>query len=545
MNAYGRRPRGGLPWVGILLPLALGFVLSVGLAYQTWDAARQHRLTAEATVRDHAAFGAHLIATRLDRRMSQAMIYAFYRVDLDIRGDGTRWPAVEGLRIAQEIDRCADLRPGPERVFFRWIDGGELQIAGPAHPDLRAWLLEWIPAAAGSHPETRSFGLRFGAPGLGPAGVAFRIFRTDAGTAVYGLDNCFRGPEGPLIEGALAEAEVLPPALVGPAPHDTLLHVAVLDGGGRPVGAAGRQVPDGGPYAPAFVGRTRLQPDAVWDGLAVEVRLSADTAERLVIGGLPRSRLPEALGLVALTALLLAVAARQLRRGQELVRMREGFVANVSHELRTPLQQILLFSDLLRLGRIEDAGERGRALSVIHRETRRLMGLVENLLAFGRSDAPTRPDLRRDALDLHDLAVSTAESFRPIADERAAGIVVHGDEVLVAGDPDALHRALTNLLDNAIKYGPDGQTVRIEVTSGGGEGRLVVEDEGPGIPEAARERVWLPHVRLADDAGVGTGQGIGLSIVRDLIERMGGRVTLAAAATGGARFTISLPSADP
>ena len=80
--------------MGILLPLALGFVLSVGLAYQTWDAARQHRLTAEATVRDHAAFGAHLIATRLDRRMSQAMIYAFYRVDLEIRGDATRWPAV-------------------------------------------------------------------------------------------------------------------------------------------------------------------------------------------------------------------------------------------------------------------------------------------------------------------------------------------------------------------------------------------------------------------------------------------------------------------
>lgn len=543
MNAHGRRPRGGLPWVGILLPLALGFVLSVGLAYQTWDAARQHRLTAEATVRDHAAFGAHLIATRLDRRMSQAMIYAFYRVDLDIRGDETRWPDVEGLRIGQEIERCAGLRPEAERVFFRWIAGGDLELAGPAHPDLRAWLLDWIPAAAGSHPETRSFGLRFGAPGLGPAGVAFRIFRTDAGTAVYGLDNCLRGPEGPLIEGALAEAEVLPPALVGPSPHDTLLHLAVLDGAGRTIGDAGREVPYGGPYAPVFVGRTELQPAAVWDGLTVEVRLSGATAERLVIGGLPRSRLPEALGLVALTALLLAVAARQLRRGQELVRMRERFVANVSHELRTPIQQILLFSDLLRLERIDDAGERGRALAVIHRETRRLMGLVENLLAFGRSDAPARPDLRRDALDLHDLAVSTAESFRPIADERDAGIVVHGGEALVTGDADALHRVLTNLLDNAIKYGPEAQTVRIEIVSAGGEGRIAVEDEGPGIPDAARERVWLPHVRLAGDAGVGAGQGIGLSIARDLVERMGGRVTLETAETGGARFTISLPAA--
>lgn len=538
MKGRGTRSGRRLGWLGILLPLALGFVLSLGLAYQTWDSSREHRATAEATVRDHAAFAAHLLAVRIDRRVSQAMLYAFYRVDLAVRVEGERWPGVERLRIEQELERCRPVAPDTGRVFFRWLEGEGLDILGPAAPGLRPWLEEWVPETARAHPEERPYGLRFGAPGIGPEGIAFRVYRFPEGTAVYGLDNCLRDLGGDLIEEAVAESAVLPPSLVGDTSNDSLFALAVLDGAGRAL----RGDRDG---AAAYRGSAELEPVEAYGGLSVEVRLTDDTARRLVIGGLPRSRLPEALALVVLTGLLLAVAARQLRRGQELVRLRERFVANVSHELRTPLQQILLFSDLLRLERISAADERRQALGVIHRETRRLMELVENVLAFGAGRDRFAGSLRSAQVPLYDLAVGTVEAFRPLAEERGVRIDVEGDEVTVAADPDGVRRALVNLLDNAVKYGSDGQPIRVLVGRVGAAGVLAVEDRGPGVPAEARDRVWEPHVRLEREESRGrAGHGVGLSIVRDLVHRMGGRVSIDDAPGGGARFAIHLPVRD-
>lgn len=520
--------RGRLPWLGIMVPLALGFVFSLGLAYQTWDTGREHRAAAEATVRDHAAFGAHILAGRIDRRMSGAMLYAFYYVDLGVR-DGERWPGVEALRAEQELARCEAVIPRSERVFFRFADG-VLDIDGSYDPGLRPWLESWVEAASTAPPGGRSFGLRFGAPGISPAGVAYRVFRRDGEVALYGLDNCFRDPSGDVFEEAVTEGAVLPPALVGETPADSMFSLSVRGGGTWIRG-------DG--YSDGYIGKAAVEPTAVYEDLSLELRLQAATAERLVIGGLPRSRLPEALGLVALTALLLGVAAGQLRRGEELVRMRERFVASVSHELRTPLQQILLFSDLLRLKRV--SGEEARhAEASIHRETRRLINLIENVLWFSRPgsaplEAPT------GETELLTLATKTAESFRPIAEERGALLDVHGGEVVVRADPESLQRVLLNLLDNAVKYGPDGQTVRVSVTREDGSGVVLVSDEGPGIPRDARESVWEPYFRLArEERGNEVGQGIGLAIVNDLVERLGGRVGVVDGA-GGACIRVEIP----
>ncbi len=530
------RPR-GLSWLAILLPLALGFLFSLGLAYQSWDASREQRATAEATVRDHAAFAAHLLASDIDGRMRQVMLYAFYRVDLAIRADGVRWPGVEALRTPQEIGRCASVRPEGARVFFRWVEGKELEILGAADAELRAWLDARVPRAARTRPEGRPYGLWFGAPGIGPDGLAFRVYRAPEGTAVYGLDNCFRDLEHDVISTALAESEVLPPSLVGQTPNDSLFRLTLVNGAGETLRGARAPDPTG------YIGGAALEPAAVYDGLSLEIRLGDDTARRLLVGGLPRSRLPGALALVAMTAVLLAAAALQLHRGQQLVRLRERFVANVSHELRTPLQQILLFSDLLRLGRLAEETEKARALAVIHRETRRLMETVENVLAFSRlsrGGAPAALHVRETAL--LELVGEVAVSFRLIAEERDVTLDIGGDEVVVKADPGALRRALINLLDNAVKYGPDGQTVCIRVRRSDGEGTVSVQDEGPGIPDAERDRVWLPHVRLERDENRGrSGHGVGLGIVRDLIERMGGQVSIDATDGAGARFSIRLP----
>jgi len=493
-----------------MLPLGLGFALALGLAYQTWDATRDHRTAAEATVRDHAAFGAHILAGRVDRRMSQAMLYAFYYVDLAVR-DGERWPGVDALRAAQELHRCEEALPPSDRVFFRWVAG-----------------------AARAPEGARPFGLRFGAPGIGPAGVAYRVFHDGEDAALYGLDNCFRDQSGEVFEEALGEAGVLPPTLIGDTPNDSLFAFAALDADGQPI--QGQWNPDYG----GFVGTARVAPEDAYGGLSLAIRLTDATAERLVIGGLPRSRLPEALALVALTALLLGAAARQLRRGQELLEARERFVAGVSHELRTPLQQILLFADLLRLSRVSGQEETLRAASVIHRETRRLINLVENVLSFSRPP-PDRAAAQGGDTALLSLAGTVVESFRPIADERDVRLVVSGDEVAVRGDPDSIRQVLINLLDNAVKYGPEGQTIRLQVARREEMGVVTVSDEGPGIPPRERERIWEAYVRLDRDArALEAGQGVGLAIVRDLVAGMKGRARVVDYGPG-ACFEIEIP----
>ncbi|MEJ7718861.1 MAG: HAMP domain-containing sensor histidine kinase [Thermoleophilaceae bacterium] len=124
-----------------------------------------------------------------------------------------------------------------------------------------------------------------------------------------------------------------------------------------------------------------------------------------------------------------------------------------------------------------------------------------------------------------------ANAFAPLADAARAQLTVAlDDDVTAVADPPALRQIVLNLLDNAVKYGPPGQIVVLGVASHGEHARVWVEDGGPGVPEADRERIWTPFVRLVRDRNAyetgghaRTGSGIGLSVVRDLSTRMGGR----------------------
>jgi len=115
--------------------------------------------------------------------------------------------------------------------------------------------------------------------------------------------------------------------------------------------------------------------------------------------------------------------------------------------------------------------------------------------------------------------------------------------VTARGDADALRRILLNLLDNAVRYGPAGQTVTVAVERAGAWARIVVEDEGPGVPASDRERIWKPFVRLDDarDESL-TGCGIGLSIVGELVALHGGRRGVRSRPGGGAAFHIEIPA---
>jgi signal transduction histidine kinase len=252
------------------------------------------------------------------------------------------------------------------------------------------------------------------------------------------------------------------------------------------------------------------------------------------------------LGLLVLTAALSAIALIQLRREHELARLRADFTSSVSHELRTPLAQILLFGETLQLGRVRSDGDRRLAVETIVHEARRLMHMVDNVLHFART-TEGRMQLERQSTELAPLMDGIVATFAPLAQER--GVNVHAearDAVTAYVDAGALRQIVLNLLDNATKFGPRGQTVRLTVEQADHRARIAVEDQGPGIPIADRERIWSPYVRLRrEKSAANEGSGIGLAVVRELAQLHGGSAVVQDAPGGGARFVIELPVAAP
>jgi signal transduction histidine kinase len=277
-------------------------------------------------------------------------------------------------------------------------------------------------------------------------------------------------------------------------------------------------------------------------GLVLTVCIDPLAAPRLVIGGLPRSRLPVLLGLLMLTAGLLGAAVWQMRRERALARMRSEFVARVSHELRTPLTQIRMFAETLLLGRTRTPEEQRRSIEIIDQEARRLSHLVENILQFSRGErGATR--LAPRPLELAPLLRDVIEKFQPVARAQQARITTTlEDGATILADDEAVRQVFLNLLDNAVKYGPVGQEVRLGLERAGRLVRASVEDEGPGVPERDRERIWARWQRLErDERRAVAGTGIGLTVVRDLVALHGGRAWVEPGRRGGARFVVELP----
>jgi two-component system phosphate regulon sensor histidine kinase PhoR len=240
--------------------------------------------------------------------------------------------------------------------------------------------------------------------------------------------------------------------------------------------------------------------------------------------------------------------ARRARRERELTRLRADFVASTSHELRTPLAQIRLFAELLQTDALRGPAESARALQIIEKEASRLTILVDNLLNYARLRRRAE-DVALDAVPPAHVAAEVAlavEAFAPLAAERGACVVSAVPAGLHARvDALALRQVLTNLLENAVKYGPRGQTVTIGAAADGRSVRVWVDDEGPGVPPGERQAVWEAFRRGRDaEASGAAGSGIGLAVVRELALQYGGGVQVAEAPAGGARFSVELPHAD-
>jgi signal transduction histidine kinase len=338
---------------------------------------------------------------------------------------------------------------------------------------------------------------------------------------------------GPAVRSALAGQSLLPRTLIRDLTMDSILAVKVTDPSRNVVYATSAPVDIR--YAATDSLESRL------GGLRFEVAIQPAAAGHLIIGGLPRSRLPEVLATAFLAVSLLGLLLYQFRRQEELGRLRDDFVSGVSHELRTPLAQIRLLAELLRMGKVPTE-DKDRSLRIIDQEARRLSFLVDSILSFTPAQSGQLSPVSTDvAAEIEEIV----SAFAPLAQAHSVHLTTRLEPSLVAEvDRGALRQVLLNLLDNAVRYGPAGQNVTITTASAGDEWTMEVADEGPGIPADERERIFAPYYRMKRDAGgpVG-GTGIGLAVVRRLVTEHGGEVQVAAADGAGARFVVTLPIA--
>ena len=252
------------------------------------------------------------------------------------------------------------------------------------------------------------------------------------------------------------------------------------------------------------------------------------------------------LSVLAASAMLVMVNAR---RSEKLAAQQMHFVATVSHELRTPLAVIRSAAQNLSAGVIHDAGQAKRYGDLIESEGRRLTDMVEQVLEYaGLSDAKRRPVSQ--PIDAASIArdVVTATQSLPEAAGIDIDVNVEADLPLIMADEDAIRRTLHNLIGNALKYGSDGRWVGVTLAKGHGADQgfvlLSVADRGRGISTGDLSHVFEPFYRgrYAIDQQI-RGNGLGLSLVKHIVESIGGRVTVTSAPEQGATFTLHVPVA--
>lgn len=219
-------------------------------------------------------------------------------------------------------------------------------------------------------------------------------------------------------------------------------------------------------------------------------------------------------------------------------RVRRNLVADVAHELRTPLAILQGSTEALLDGVDEPTPA---VLGSLHDEATRLRRIVGDLETLAAAEAAGL-HLRRDACDLDSIASSAIDLLRPLADEHQLGIVLDLHRAPLVGDSDRLHQVVLNLLTNAIKFTPAGGSIHVSTAVEQHAALLTVSDDGPGITEADLPHVFERFWRAAGTGDVG-GSGIGLAVVAELVAAHGGTVTAGTAPSGGARFTVSIPSA--
>jgi len=255
-------------------------------------------------------------------------------------------------------------------------------------------------------------------------------------------------------------------------------------------------------------------------------------------------------------AIAIVLVAEKERRVSAL---KSEFVANVSHELKTPLALVRMFAEMLQSGRVASDDKKKEYLDIIVRESERLSALIENVLDFARLERG-RGSYEFAEGDVGDAVTRAANVYRYRAEREGVSLVVDVEPALPRAriDERAIQLAVVNLVDNALKYAPGGEVIRVRVCGHEGGVRVDVTDQGPGVAPEDRLRIFERFVRLSGAAGAASrggddrpgarsrspvrGSGIGLALVKHIAESHGGRAWVESELGKGSTFTFTVPA---
>ena len=515
--------------------IVLSLLLVLGLAWQAQKAMTTHLKTATNVLRDYGT----LVADEYVRRaMGDIGYYGYYTYITLLREQASRASGFP-FEIGEPAMDSPAARAGRlvQYVFFYDAENEEMNFAGEAKSSSASHLTSLAEEFLRGPLPDAGFAIKHVI--INGAGHTFVVSRGDDERRAFGFE-VDRQELGTWLRQSFERDSLLPQALGGGAITNEYVYLRFADSSDSVLFETTSR------YDQDLRISKSIQDE--YNGVFLEHNVAASIdpaiAGSLVIGGLPRSRLPLLIAVLIMTVGLLVAAIRQLQRERAVTNMRTNFVSEVSHELRTPLTQIRMFAETLLFDRVRSSDERRRALEIINREVQRLIHLVENVLQFSNGRSKKR-ELQTTQQSLRPIIERVVDEFRPLSGQERANIVCHFAANATADvDADAIRQILMNLLDNAVKYGPGTQTICIEVTQRPGWIRLIVADEGPGIPPDDRERIWSGYYRLdRERKSAIAGTGIGLAVVRELAALHGGRTWVESNNGSGARFIVEFPAA--
>ena len=276
----------------------------------------------------------------------------------------------------------------------------------------------------------------------------------------------------------------------------------------------------------------------------VSIRAQAGSIEALI-----RSRFYRSLALILLLAIALLAGVwmvyRNVHREMELAEMKSTFVSNVSHELRTPLALIRMFAETLEMGRVASDEKRQEYYNIIHQETERLSRLVNNILNFSHIEAGKKTYIFRK-VDVNETVGRVVDTYTFNLKKNGFTTKIELSETVPAirGDSEALTEAVINLIDNAIKYSiVKGHEERsIEIITGHEHGSVFIEvaDRGIGIPAEEKAKIFSPFYRISGGlVHTVKGTGLGLALIKHIIDAHDGIVTIKSKPEQGSRFRLT------